>query len=73
MPSIDVGAVKRRKGVAQFLAAGSRLVWALDPRREEARVYRADGTESALTSGEALSGEGVLPGFTCPLSDLFST
>ena len=60
-----------RKRVAQFLAAGSRLVWVLDPRREVAHVHRADGSESVLGIGEALSGEGVLPGFRCALADLF--
>lgn len=58
--------------VADWLAAGSALVWIVDPRRRTARVYRADGTESEITSEGALDGEGVLPGFVCPLARVMS-
>jgi Uma2 family endonuclease len=53
--------------VADWLTAGTRLVWVVDPGRRLARVYRADGTESLLTAQEALLGEDVLPGFSCPV------
>lgn len=61
-----------RKRVAQFLAAGSRLIWVIDPRTEIARVYRADGTESVVEREDSLDGEDVLPGFRCSLSELLS-
>jgi Uma2 family endonuclease len=32
--------------VGQWLSAGVRLVWVLDPARRDARIYRADGTVS---------------------------
>jgi len=41
-----------------------------NPRRT-GRVYRADGSESLLGSNDTLDGEDVLPGFTCPLSELW--
>jgi len=53
--------------VADWLSAGSRLVWVVDPDRRVARAYRADGTESVLTAQDALLGEDVLPGFSCQL------
>lgn len=53
--------------VADWLSAGTQLVWVVDADRRLARVYRADGTESLLTAQEALLGEDVLPGFSCPL------
>lgn len=56
--------------VADWLSAGARLVWVVDTERRTARVYRADGSESLLDRDAALSGEGVLPGFTCLLSEL---
>jgi hypothetical protein len=31
-------------------------------------VYRQDGTETLVTANEALDGEDVVPGFSCPLS-----
>ena len=53
--------------VADWLKAGTRLVWVVDPIRVNARVYRADGSESLLNETDALQGEDVLPGFTCAL------
>jgi hypothetical protein len=49
-----------------------RLVWVLDPVRWQARVYRADGTESIVGPEEQLDGENVIPGFRCPLRDILS-
>lgn len=54
--------------VADWLSAGSRLVWVIDPVRRVARVYRHDGTETVLAESEALDGEDVVPGFSCPLA-----
>jgi Uma2 family endonuclease len=53
--------------VADWLDAGCRLVWVIDPDRGLARVYRADGTESFVPEHGALDGEDVVPGFSCPL------
>src|SRR5206468_2706776 len=38
-----------------------------------ARVYRADGSEALLSANETLDGADVLPGFRCPLADLWCT
>lgn len=54
--------------VGDWLNAGARLVWVVDPTRVIARVYRADGSESILGATDALRGEDVLPGFEYPLS-----
>lgn len=54
--------------VADWLSAGCRLVWVVDPGRRNARVYRADGSESLLAQDGVLEGEDVLPGFTQPLA-----
>ena len=56
--------------VADWLEAGTRLVWVIDPDRLEARVHRRDGTLSLLDSHAAFDGEDVLPGFRCPLRDI---
>lgn len=57
--------------VADWLSAGSGLVWVVDPARRSARVYRADGSEALVAEDGALEGEDMLPGFTCPLTALF--
>jgi Uma2 family endonuclease len=54
--------------VADWLSAGTRLVWVVDPERRLARVYRQDGTEVTISQGGELDGEDVLPGFACPLA-----
>lgn len=57
--------------VADWLLAGTRVVWVIDPEQLLARIYRVDGTESVIAEGGALDGEDVLPGFTCTLSTVF--
>jgi Uma2 family endonuclease len=54
--------------VADWLRAGTRLIWVVDPIRRVARVYREDGTESFVAGDGALDGEDALPGFTLPLA-----
>ena len=56
--------------VADWLSAGSALVWVVDPVHQRARVYRAEGSVALVTRDGALDGEDVLPGFTCPLATL---
>ena len=56
--------------VADWLNAGSALVWVIDPDRRLARVYRADGSESLIAADAMLDGEDVLPGFTCPIREI---
>lgn len=54
--------------VGDWLEGGTRLVWVIDPERRFARVYRHDGTETAIGDDAVLDGEDVLPGFTCSLA-----
>jgi Uma2 family endonuclease len=56
--------------VADWLSAGTRLVWVVDPLRRVARVYRQDGSETIVAAERALEGEDVLPGFDCPLATI---
>ena len=56
--------------VADWLTAGTRLVWTVDPERRVARVYRHDGSETLVTAEDALEGEDVLPGFACSLESI---
>jgi Uma2 family endonuclease len=56
--------------VSDWLNAGCRLVWVVDPDRRMARVYRADGSESLVFVDATLDGEDLLPGFTCWVEDL---
>ena len=57
--------------VAEYLSAKVRLVWVIDPATKSARVHRWDGTVTEVKAAETLDGEDVLPGFRCPLNELF--
>src|SRR5438552_8694105 len=57
--------------VADWLSAGTSLVWVVDPARRRARVYRADGSDASVDTDGALDGEDVMPGFTCTLRRVF--
>lgn len=56
--------------VGDWLSAGTTLVWVIDPAREVATVYRADGTVAVVGCDDALTGEALLPGFVLPLREL---
>ena len=56
--------------VAQWLEAGTALVWVIDPQRAEAHVHRADGSLTIVGGDGMLDGEAVLPGFSCALVDV---
>lgn len=55
----------------EWLSAGVRIVWALDPLARTLTVYRPGEEPQALGPNDTLSGEEVLPGFTYPLNKLF--
>ncbi len=57
--------------VSDFLRAGVALVWVVYPGSRSAYALRPAGAAARLTESGELSGEDVLPGFTCPLRDLF--
>ena len=57
--------------IAQWLGAGVRLVWVLYPETQRMQVHRADDTVSKLQLAESLSGEDVLPGFQCQITEVF--
>src|SRR5215813_9074251 len=57
--------------IAQWLSAGVRLVWVLYPETQRVQVHRANGTITKLQSEEQLAGEDVIPGFQCPVAEIF--
>lgn len=58
--------------VAEYIAAGVRLVWVVNPATRSVRVHRSDGTVTDLEEADELSGEDVIPGFRCRVADLFA-
>ena len=50
--------------MAEWMEAGARLGWLLDPIDRRAYIYRAGQDVEILDNPDTLSGEDVLPGFT---------
>jgi Uma2 family endonuclease len=59
--------------VEAFLQAGVDRVWVVDPRLRRISVYRSPTKIQHLHEGETLSDEELLPGFSVPVSDIFSS
>jgi len=57
--------------VSEYLAAGVRLIWIIEPESRTLRVQRADGSGSLLKGDAVISGESVVPGFEVPLRVIF--
>ncbi|MEM6313530.1 MAG: Uma2 family endonuclease [Planctomycetota bacterium] len=58
--------------VDRWRAAGTRLVWVIDPMTRRVFVFSANA-ERILGAADELDGEDVLPGFACPVANLFRT
>jgi Uma2 family endonuclease len=53
----------------EYIENGARLGFLIDPKEQQAFIYRADGSVETVQGFDgALSGEPVLPGFSLPLS-----
>lgn len=57
--------------VREYLRAGVRLTWVLNPETQSIRIYRLNGSKDEIELGDVLSGEDVLAGFSVAVSDLF--
>ncbi len=57
--------------VFAYLEAGTQLVWVLAPRAKSVTIYRSEIDITTLTRNDTLSGEEVVEGFTCSVSELF--
>jgi len=55
-----------------YIADGVKLVWVIDPKRRNARVYDGEGM-TRLNETKSLTGGAVLPDFTLNLRELFDT
>ena len=60
-----------RRKVGEYLAAGVRQVWLIDPASRTVQVHHDRGEPQSLAPGAVLTGGDVLPGFELPLDDIF--
>jgi Uma2 family endonuclease len=68
-----------RAKVAEYLRLGVRAIWVLDPAARGVRVHARDAgqgshvTTTVLAEDDLLNGGDVIPGFRCPVAELFSS
>lgn len=57
--------------VEEWLAAGARAVWVLNPKWRGVSVYRSMTDVTRLSEDDELDGGEVVPGFRCKVSEIF--
>lgn len=77
-PDLVVEVVSTHEGAAEaeakrldYMSAGVKLMWVIYPRTRTVHVFRPGGLAAIISSGDSLSGEDVLPGFSVPVERLF--
>lgn len=69
-PSNTVSEIQDK--VIDYLDAGTRLVWVVEPRGRTVTVYRSRDEIRILTVGQEIEGGEVLPGFRIEVSEFFA-
>ena len=57
--------------ISDWLGAGARMVWLVDPEARTIAVHRAATAPRVVASGGTVDGEDVLPGFSMPVDAAF--
>lgn len=58
--------------VQDWLDAGCRLLWLVDPKTRTVSVHRAGCKTEVLGTADQLRGEDVVPGFILPVAEIFA-
>jgi Uma2 family endonuclease len=57
--------------VDDYIEFGTPIVWVLEPRHRTVTVFRPNAEPELFNRTQTLSADPVLPGFSCPVADLF--
>lgn len=68
-PNDRPGEMQRK--VADYFAAGVRLVWLVDPDSQTVEAWTPGGLDRRCTAAETIDGGAVIPGFRCPVARFF--
>ena len=63
---------KVERKVAEYLACGTRAAWIVEPKARSVKVRRSGTAEQVFGPDDTLSGEPEIPGFACPVADVFA-
>ena len=66
------GAAAMREKIAEYLEAGVRCVWVVDPRARSVSVHRPGDGVRTVREPDGLEGDEVLPGFRLSLRTIFA-
>jgi Uma2 family endonuclease len=58
--------------IAEWLRFGVRTIWVADAESRSISVYRPDQPLRVLTEQDTLEGEGIVPGFSLPVREVFA-
>jgi len=58
--------------VKAWLDAGTTMVWVVNPAWRNVTVYRSATDIKILTENDELSGQDVLPGFSCAVAEIYA-
>ena len=63
---------RRREKIRAYLAAGTRLVWDVNPEDRSVTVYAGNQRGVVYDDADTIDGGDVLPSFKCPVADFFT-
>jgi Uma2 family endonuclease len=58
--------------IAPWLAAGTAVVWVVDPRRRVVIIHRAGVASQTLSEADTLAGDDIVPGLELPVAEIFA-
>ena len=57
--------------VQDYLAYGTQMVWVVYPQQRIVIIHYPDGTARTLRETDTLSGESMIPDFSCQVAEIF--
>jgi Uma2 family endonuclease len=57
--------------IETWLAAGTSIVWIVDPKLPTVTIYQRAASAKIYSSGDMLVGDPVVPGFSCAVDEIF--
>ena len=69
--SPDDNAARLQRKIARYLAAGTSIVWVMDPETVTVAIYHKAGAFRTLAGDDLIDAPELLPGFSVPVRELF--
>ena len=57
--------------MSEYFSTGARMVWLIDPDERSVTIYEQPNEGRVYKGRSVISGDNVLPGFTCTVGELF--